>query len=96
MLGTKMRQVKPNTVKDNLAYSFRLKDDPGVSAENNKPITEELFRKKQNELLKTIEEKYGATHPVANQPRLKKEALAADAGAADKKSTQAAPKASPK
>ena len=82
MLGTKQKQVKPNTVKDNLACSFNFKADSGVTAENNKIATEETFKKKQDELRKTIDEKYGKYHPVAKFARLGKDTAESEKTAA--------------
>jgi hypothetical protein len=70
MLGAKQKVAHGNTVRDNRARAFNLKDDPDVKAESNGPVTEVEFTKRQTELLARINARYGATHPVANRPRL--------------------------
>jgi hypothetical protein len=73
MLGTKKKQAGGNTVRDNFAHSYGFKADAQVKAENNAEVTEELFNKWLNELADFIDDKYGKLHPVAKQPRLKRE-----------------------
>lgn len=70
MLGSKQKLARGNTVRDNRARAFNLKDDPEVKAESNGPVTEAEFQKRQAELLARINARYGATHPVAKRPRL--------------------------
>ncbi|MCL4731915.1 MAG: right-handed parallel beta-helix repeat-containing protein, partial [Planctomycetes bacterium] len=71
MLGTKNKgEVKGNTVTGNYAYTFDLKNDKGVTARDNNPVTEEIHTKRQAELLALIEKKYGKTVPAAGFKRL--------------------------
>lgn len=70
-LGSKDKaEVKGNTVTGNYAYSFDLKNDKGVTAKDNNPVTEEIHTKRQAELLALIEKKYGKTVPAAGFRRL--------------------------
>ena len=70
MLGQKKKSAHGNTVCDNRARAFNLKDDADVKAENNRPVTESEFRKRQVELLDAINANYGKIHPTAQRPRL--------------------------
>jgi hypothetical protein len=71
MLGTKSKgEIKGNTVKDNYAYTYDLKLDEGVTADNNKVVTEDIYTKRNAELLKLINEKYGATQPTSGFKRV--------------------------
>lgn len=70
MVGQKKNQAFANSVSNNYAFTFDFKADKQVTAANNQKVTREVFLKKQAEILKTINEKYGAIHPVARRPRL--------------------------
>lgn len=70
MLGSKRKLAKGNIVTNNIAPSFKLKADRSVVTENNQKSTEKNFQKRYDELLKTIEEKYGKYHPVAKYARV--------------------------
>lgn len=70
-LGSKDKaEVKGNTVTGNYAYTFDLKNDKGVTAKDNNPVTEEIHTKRQAELIALIEKKYGKTVPAAGFKRL--------------------------
>lgn len=70
-LGSKDKgEIKGNTVTGNYAYTFDLKNDKGVVAKDNNPVTEEVHTKRQAELLALIEKKYGKTVPAAGFKRL--------------------------
>jgi hypothetical protein len=72
-LGSKNRGGnRGNIVSNNYAHSFRLGEETTVQAERNRPVTRAVWERRQAELLKKIEEKYGAVHPVARRPRLRK------------------------
>ena len=60
-----------NVVRGNYACSFRLGGD-GVTASDNKPCTERIYRQALEKALKTINEKYGRVHPAAGCARLGK------------------------
>ena len=68
--GKDQGEIKGNTVKDNYAYTFDLKKDKGVVAENNQKVTEEIYTKRKAALLELINEKYGASHPTAGFKRV--------------------------
>jgi parallel beta-helix repeat protein len=70
MLGAKQKVARGNTVCDNRARAFNLKDDPEVKAEGNKPVTELEFIKRQAELLERINARFGTLHATAQRPRL--------------------------
>lgn len=59
-----------NIVKNNIACSFFLKDDPGVKAENNTVATAETFKKAYDEALKVISSKFGEKHETSGRKRL--------------------------
>ncbi|MEZ5993652.1 MAG: right-handed parallel beta-helix repeat-containing protein [Planctomycetota bacterium] len=70
-LGSKGKgEVTGNQVKGNFAYSFDLKNDKGVVAEDNAKPTEDIYTKRKAELLELIEEKYGKLHPSAGFKRV--------------------------
>ncbi|MCA8916526.1 MAG: right-handed parallel beta-helix repeat-containing protein [Planctomycetes bacterium] len=68
--GKNKGEIKGNTVKDNYAYTFDLKADKDVVAENNKVVTEDIYNTRREELLKLINEKYGDVHPAAGFRRV--------------------------
>jgi len=70
MLGQKKNQASGNTVRNNLAHSYNFKADSKVTSDNNETVTPELFRRRETELLKIINEKFGRVHPVAKRERL--------------------------
>lgn len=70
MLGQKKKSARGNTVCDNRARAFNLKDDPEVKAENNKPVTEAEYLRRRAELLERINARFGNVHPMAQRPRL--------------------------
>lgn len=71
MLGSKpkVHASRDNTVKDNYAGIFNLKQ-PGTVAENNKPVTEAIYKDALKKLYKTICDKYGEKHFAANREKL--------------------------
>jgi hypothetical protein len=70
MLGQKKNQAFGNSVSNNFAFTFSFKADKEVIATNNLTVTKEIFYKKQSDILKIINEKFGAIHPLAQRPRL--------------------------
>lgn len=73
MLGTKPKvgNRKDNTVKNNVAHSFRIESD-GLKEENNKPSSKELYDAAFTKLRLEIDKRYGATHPLSGLPRVGK------------------------
>ncbi|MBI5388259.1 MAG: right-handed parallel beta-helix repeat-containing protein [Verrucomicrobia bacterium] len=69
-LGQKKKQARGNTARNNLAHSFDFKADAEVKAENNRPVTEAEFQRRQADLLAVIDGKFGKLHPAAARPRL--------------------------
>ncbi|MGC8885817.1 MAG: right-handed parallel beta-helix repeat-containing protein [Verrucomicrobiia bacterium] len=69
-VGQKKNLAFGNSVSNNYAFTFNFKADKQIIATNNLPVTREIFLKKQTEVLKIINEKFGAVHPVAQRPRL--------------------------
>jgi parallel beta-helix repeat protein len=70
MLGQKKNQAGGNIVRRNYAHSFGFKADAQVKAEDNREVTEEIFKEKLQALAALIEGKFGAVHPTAKRPRL--------------------------
>jgi parallel beta-helix repeat protein len=70
MLGQKKNQAGGNIVRRNYAHSFGFKADARVKAEDNREVTEAIFREKLQALAALIEGKFGAVHPTAKRPRL--------------------------
>jgi hypothetical protein len=69
MLGQKKKLAKGNTVKNNLACSFNLKDDNEVKAEGNEKVSEDKFRQRMDSLVLEIEQKFGKIHQASKLPR---------------------------
>ncbi|MCA8911182.1 MAG: hypothetical protein KDB82_05735 [Planctomycetes bacterium] len=70
-LGSKGKgEIKGNVVKDNYAYTFDLKNDKDVVAENNNKVTEDVYTKRREKLLALINEKYGEVQPAAGFRRV--------------------------
>lgn len=70
-LGSKGKgEIKGNEVKGNFAYSFKLTNDKGVTADDNKPPTEDIYNERREKLLELINEKYGAKHATAGFKRV--------------------------
>ncbi|MCD6338072.1 MAG: right-handed parallel beta-helix repeat-containing protein [Verrucomicrobia bacterium] len=70
MVGRKRRDPVGNTVRNNWAPAFHLKDDAQVKAENNRKATHAIFAQRLEALADRINKLYGAVHPVARRPRL--------------------------
>lgn len=70
MLGQKQKLAHGNSVRDNRARAFNLKDDAEVTAANNQPVTEAEFTRRQAGLLERINAQFGKIHPAAQRPRL--------------------------
>ena len=69
MLGTKLKQAKDNTVTDNYAMSFKLKQ-PGTIENNNKVVTKAIYEQALKELSAKHFELYGEFHRVAKRHRI--------------------------
>ncbi|MCX7871828.1 MAG: hypothetical protein N2487_00925, partial [Verrucomicrobiae bacterium] len=69
-VGQKKNLAFGNSVSNNWAFTFNFKADKQITATNNQTVNREIFLKKQAEVLKIINEKFGAIHPVAQRPRL--------------------------
>ncbi len=74
MLGQKKNQARGNTVRGNLAHSFRFEADQEVKAENNREVTAAVFHRELAELAASIDSKFGRLHPTAKRPRLQPKA----------------------
>lgn len=70
MLGTKhVGGSAGNVVRNNMATSFNLKADLGVTAANNVPVDDSQFDQRLKELKHEINRRFGEFHPVAKLPR---------------------------
>jgi len=69
MLGTKLKETKENTVKNNYAPTFKVKI-PGTTEENNKKVTEAIYQEALKKAYKVICEKFGEKHFAADCERL--------------------------
>lgn len=69
MLGTKLKKARDNTVTDNYAMSFNLKQ-PGTVKSGNKTVSKEIYERGLKELSKKHFEKYGIYHRVAKRHRV--------------------------
>jgi hypothetical protein len=70
MLGTKKKEARGNRVSNNIAHAFNFKADASVAAENNRPVTDEEFNRKRQELETVLAEKFGKQHPVSGAARV--------------------------
>jgi preprotein translocase subunit YajC len=74
MFGTKSKDevlTRNNTARNNFANKYNLKA-PGTTADKNEKATEEIYDKALKQAIKTINDKFGETHPTAEKPRLAK------------------------
>jgi preprotein translocase subunit YajC len=74
MFGTKSKGDNPsknNLARDNYANKYNLKN-PGTTAERNETVTPAIYKKALDQVLKTINDKFGAKHPTADRPRMGK------------------------
>jgi hypothetical protein len=65
----KVNAARDNKAKNNYASSFSLKT-PGTIDENNKPVTEAIYKDALKKAYKTICDKFGAHHFAANKDKL--------------------------
>ncbi len=70
MLGGKQGLARGNRVEDNLAHSFNLAADPGVSASGNRTVDAGQFEAAWKRARDRIERAFGAEHPLARLPRV--------------------------
>ena len=68
-LGTKQKLAKDNTVRNNYACSFDLKQ-PGTVAENNKPSTQAIYDEALKKAYQVICGKFGEKHVAAGRSRM--------------------------
>jgi hypothetical protein len=64
MFGTKIKEAKDNTAKNNWAPKYNLKQ-PGTVEEKNQKVTDAIFKEALKKRYKEITDKYGAKHFAA-------------------------------
>jgi hypothetical protein len=73
MLGVKPKigGSTGNTVSDNQAWAFKLKDDRSVQAERNTTVTPASFELAYRAAMAEITKRFGEKHPVSGQTRVR-------------------------